>query len=375
MQVARDGAEALDLFDAGPARPGAARRDAADGLGHRRVPGAPPAQRPCRSSWSRPRRPRSTRSSASRSAPTTTSPSRTGSASWWPACGRCSGAGRRGADTVGEAHDVLRVDDIELDPDRHEVRIRGDLVSLPLKEFELLGPALENAGRVLPRATLIDRVWGTDYVGDTKTLDVHVKRLRSKVEDDPVAPARGSSRSGASATSSPAAAERPGPCGPVAAPGPPRWPSGPARSMGPVSEPGPEAPGGAPRRPVPGSVGPPAGPDPAWVAADRAERAERLRAMRPQPRVDVQTPFGRLALTHVLSTRRRRAGGHGAGRLAVLRRRPVRCPVAHRAVPGVHHGPLRRRRTAHRAGHGPRAAAATGSCWSAPRWAGPWWRC
>ncbi len=71
--------------------------------------------------------------------------------------------------------------------------------------------------------------------------------------------------------------------------------------MGPVSEPGPEAPGGAPRRPVPGSVGPPAGPDPAWVAADRAERAERLRAMRPQPRVDVQTPFGRLALTHVLS--------------------------------------------------------------------------
>ena len=85
---------------------------------------------------------------------------------------------------------MLRVDGIELDTDSHEVRVSGDLVSLPLKEFELLALLMENAGRVLPRATLIDRVWGSDYVGDTKTLDVHVKRLRAKVEDDPSHPAR-----------------------------------------------------------------------------------------------------------------------------------------------------------------------------------------
>ena len=66
--------------------------------------------------------------------------------------------------------------------------IRGAEVRLPLKEFELLALLLENAGRVLTRDTLIDRVWGADYVGDTKTLDVHIKRLRSKVEDDPAAP-------------------------------------------------------------------------------------------------------------------------------------------------------------------------------------------
>ena len=61
-------------------------------------------------------------------------------------------------------------------------------MQLPLKEFELLALLLDNAGRVLTRDTLIDRVWGTDYVGDTKTLDVHIKRLRSKVEDDPADP-------------------------------------------------------------------------------------------------------------------------------------------------------------------------------------------
>ena len=77
-----------------------------------------------------------------------------------------------------------------LDPERHEVTIRGEAVALPLKEFELLGLLLENAGRVLSRETLIDRVWGPDYVGDTKTLDVHVKRLRAKVEDSPSAPTR-----------------------------------------------------------------------------------------------------------------------------------------------------------------------------------------
>jgi two-component system response regulator RegX3 len=82
------------------------------------------------------------------------------------------------------------VGDVALDPDQHEVVIRGETMTLPLKEFELLHILLANAGRVLPRETLIDRVWGTDYVGDTKTLDVHVKRLRSKIEDDPANPVR-----------------------------------------------------------------------------------------------------------------------------------------------------------------------------------------
>ncbi|HEY4376081.1 MAG TPA: response regulator transcription factor, partial [Acidimicrobiales bacterium] len=86
--------------------------------------------------------------------------------------------------------DALEVGDVWLDPDRHEVVIRGDAVTLPLKEFELLTLLLEHAGRVLTRETLIDRIWGLDYVGDTKTLDVHVKRLRAKVEQDPSAPTR-----------------------------------------------------------------------------------------------------------------------------------------------------------------------------------------
>ncbi|MBX3313188.1 MAG: response regulator transcription factor [Actinobacteria bacterium] len=89
-----------------------------------------------------------------------------------------------------EGDDVLVVGDVSLDPERHEVVIRGEQVSLPLKEFELLSLLLANAGRVLPRDVLIDRVWGHDYVGDTKTLDVHVKRLRAKVEDDPSNPVR-----------------------------------------------------------------------------------------------------------------------------------------------------------------------------------------
>jgi two-component system response regulator RegX3 len=86
--------------------------------------------------------------------------------------------------------DVLEVGDVRLDPARHEVVIRGEDVALPLKEFELLHLLLENAGRVLSRDLLIDRVWGHDYVGDTKTLDVHVKRLRAKVEEDPSNPTR-----------------------------------------------------------------------------------------------------------------------------------------------------------------------------------------
>jgi two-component system response regulator RegX3 len=88
------------------------------------------------------------------------------------------------------AEEVLEVGDVRLDPDRHEVVVRGREVSLPLKEFELLELLLANAGRVLTRETLIDRIWGVDYVGDTKTLDVHVKRLRAKVEDDPSNPRR-----------------------------------------------------------------------------------------------------------------------------------------------------------------------------------------
>ncbi len=89
-----------------------------------------------------------------------------------------------------EEHEVLRIDGVELDTDSHEVRVGDELVELPLKEFELLALLMENAGRVLERSTLIDRVWGIDYVGDTKTLDVLVKRLRSKIEDDPSAPVR-----------------------------------------------------------------------------------------------------------------------------------------------------------------------------------------
>jgi two-component system response regulator RegX3 len=99
---------------------------------------------------------------------------------------------RRAGEGAGAAAsgDELAVGDVALDPERHEVVIRGDVVALPLKEFELLELLLANAGRVLPRETLIDRVWGTDYVGDTKTLDVHIKRLRAKVEADPSTPTR-----------------------------------------------------------------------------------------------------------------------------------------------------------------------------------------
>ncbi len=85
---------------------------------------------------------------------------------------------------------VLEVGDVRLDAERHEVTVRGQHVSLPLKEFDLLELLLFNAGRVLTRETLIDRIWGPNYVGDTKTLDVHIKRLRSKVEDDPSRPRR-----------------------------------------------------------------------------------------------------------------------------------------------------------------------------------------
>ena len=83
---------------------------------------------------------------------------------------------------------VIEVGPIRVDVDRHVVVVRGETVAMPLKEFDLLEILMRNAGRVLTRSQLIDRVWGSDYVGDTKTLDVHVKRLRAKIEEDPSSP-------------------------------------------------------------------------------------------------------------------------------------------------------------------------------------------
>lgn len=77
---------------------------------------------------------------------------------------------------------------VRMDVERHVVTVKGETVAMPLKEFELLEMLLRNAGRVMTRSQLIDRVWGADYVGDTKTLDVHIKRLRSKIEPDPSSP-------------------------------------------------------------------------------------------------------------------------------------------------------------------------------------------
>jgi two-component system response regulator RegX3 len=85
---------------------------------------------------------------------------------------------------------VLEVGDVSLDPERHEVRVRGAEVALARKEFELLELLLRNAGRVLTRDALMYHVWGSDYVGETRTIDTHVKRLRAKIEDDPGRPAR-----------------------------------------------------------------------------------------------------------------------------------------------------------------------------------------
>jgi two-component system response regulator RegX3 len=84
---------------------------------------------------------------------------------------------------------TLEAGPVRMDVERHVVTVRGEQVSMPLKEFELLELLLRNSGRVLTRGQLIDRVWGSDYVGDTKTLDVHIKRLRAKVEPDPSTPA------------------------------------------------------------------------------------------------------------------------------------------------------------------------------------------
>jgi two-component system response regulator RegX3 len=95
---------------------------------------------------------------------------------------------RRGADVEDAYSPFLQAGPVRMDVDRHVVSVRGVPTSLPLKEFDLLEYLIRNAGRVLTRGQLIDRVWGADYVGDTKTLDVHVKRLRAKIEPDPAAP-------------------------------------------------------------------------------------------------------------------------------------------------------------------------------------------
>jgi two-component system response regulator RegX3 len=94
---------------------------------------------------------------------------------------------RRNVDDF-EDSPVVEAGPVRIDPERHQVLVDGQLVSMPLKEFDLLEYLVRNAGRVLTRGQLIDRIWGSDYVGDTKTLDVHVKRLRAKVEPDPANP-------------------------------------------------------------------------------------------------------------------------------------------------------------------------------------------
>ena len=94
---------------------------------------------------------------------------------------------RRGQD-VELVPDVGEAGGVRMDVERHEVSVNGERVKLALKEFELLEMLLRNSGRVMTRGQLIDRIWGADYVGDTKTLDVHVKRLRTKIESDPASP-------------------------------------------------------------------------------------------------------------------------------------------------------------------------------------------
>ncbi|HSN44334.1 MAG TPA: response regulator transcription factor [Propionibacteriaceae bacterium] len=94
---------------------------------------------------------------------------------------------RRGGD-VETIPDVLEQGGVRMDVERHEVSVNGAPVHLALKEFDLLEMLMRNAGRVMTRGQLIDRVWGSDYVGDTKTLDVHVKRVRTKIEKDPATP-------------------------------------------------------------------------------------------------------------------------------------------------------------------------------------------
>ncbi len=95
---------------------------------------------------------------------------------------------RRRSEPELPAESVLTAGPVGMDVERHVVTVDGQEITMPLKEFDLLEFLMRNAGRVLTRGQLIDRIWGADYVGDTKTLDVHVKRLRAKIEPDPAAP-------------------------------------------------------------------------------------------------------------------------------------------------------------------------------------------
>lgn len=95
---------------------------------------------------------------------------------------------RRTGEVLEDQSDVIEIGPIRIDVERHAVSVSGEQVKLPLKEFDLLLMLMRNAGRVLTRGQLIDRIWGSDYVGDTKTLDVHVKRIRAKIEIDPANP-------------------------------------------------------------------------------------------------------------------------------------------------------------------------------------------
>ena len=95
---------------------------------------------------------------------------------------------RRQGNSEEVSENILTAGGVSMDVERHMVSVRGANVALPLKEFELLEMLLRNAGRVLTRGQLIDRIWGSNYVGDTKTLDVHIKRIRAKIEEDPAEP-------------------------------------------------------------------------------------------------------------------------------------------------------------------------------------------
>ena len=95
---------------------------------------------------------------------------------------------RRGGDLENDFAGAVEVGPIRMDAERHVLSVNGEAVSMPLKEFELLEFLMRNSGRVLTRGQLMDRVWGSNYVGDGKTLDVHVKRIRSKIEPDPATP-------------------------------------------------------------------------------------------------------------------------------------------------------------------------------------------
>ena len=95
---------------------------------------------------------------------------------------------RRQGNSEEVSENVLAAGGVSMDVERHLVSVRGNNIALPLKEFELLEMLLRNAGRVLTRGQLIDRIWGSNYVGDTKTLDVHIKRIRAKVEENPAEP-------------------------------------------------------------------------------------------------------------------------------------------------------------------------------------------